>query len=156
MSAPATHISCHMFKLTYPRLFLAFVAHPLLIITLITFTIAPTLLSLRRNLTSRASTIYTALIPQSLPAIPFLDTTGAPKTNKEWLLTLLSGYVGWKTLGTLPSLMILLVLIALWKGREADGDRGWLAKGLREEKTERVQEKGVSTRSERTDLQVVG
>lgn len=52
--------------------------------------------------------------------------------------------------------MILSVLIALWKGREADGDRGWLAKRLREERTERMQEKGVSTWSERTDVQVVG
>lgn len=145
------------------RLFLAFIAHPLLIITLTTFTIAPTLLSLRDNLTSRLSTAYCALMPSSLPAIPYLnsnsndktsDSLSLPRTSRERLLTGLSVYVGWKMLGTLPSLMILLVALALWKGREADGDRGWLAKGLREEN--RVKEKGMSTRSGRTDIQVVG
>ncbi|KAF3033076.1 hypothetical protein E8E12_002355 [Didymella heteroderae] len=158
-------------------LFLAFVAHPLLIITLITFTIAPTLLSLRHNLTSRLSTAYTALVPASistlsatdlLSSIPFIgngsDDIHAPKTNRDWLLTLLSSYVGWKTLGTLPSLMMLLVLLSLWKGREAGGDRGWLAKGLRGGERQRRENAGakrctttdVSTRSGRTDVQVVG
>jgi hypothetical protein len=155
--------------LTQPRLFLAFVAHPLLIITLITFTIAPTLLSLRHNLTSRLSTAYTALVPASisdaatdlLSSIPFLGTNTAnttlPKANRDWLVTALSSYVGWKALGTLPSLMVFLVLVSLWKGREADGDRGWLAKGLREANEDvGGKGKGVATRSTRTDVQIVG
>ncbi|KAJ4404480.1 hypothetical protein N0V91_005824 [Didymella pomorum] len=150
-------------------LFLAFVAHPLLIITLITFTIAPTLLSLRHNLTSRLSTAYTALVPASisdaatdlLSSIPFLGTNTAnttlPKANRDWLVTALSSYVGWKALGTLPSLMVFLVLVSLWNGREADGDRGWLAKGLREANEDvGGKGKGVATRSTRTDVQIVG
>ncbi|KAF3033343.1 hypothetical protein E8E11_002203 [Didymella keratinophila] len=150
-------------------LFLAFIAHPLLSITLITFTIAPTLLSLRHNLTSRLSTAYTALVPVTisdfatdlLSSIPFLDSTNADdtlsKTNRDWLFTALSSYVGWKTLGTLPSLMVLLVLVSLWKGREADGDRGWLSKALREGNGDGGQTgNGVATRSTRTDVQAIG
>ena len=42
------------------------------------------------------------------------------------------------------------------KVRVADKDRGWLAnKGLRGE-AEKVEEKGVGVRSERTDVQVIG
>lgn len=147
-------------KLTQARLFLAFIAHPLLIIALITFTIAPTLLSLRHNLTSRLSTAYTALVPASitesvtdlLSSIPFTggstaDTTLARK-NRDWLFTAFSSYVGWKMLGNLPSLMVLLVVISLWKGREADGDWGRLAKSLREgNKDVGEKGKGVAIRS---------
>lgn len=65
--------------------------------------------------------------------------------------------MGWKALGTLPSLMVFLVLVSLWKGREADGDRGWLAKGLREANEDvGGKRKGVATRSTRTDVQIVG
>lgn len=156
--------------LTQPRLFVAFIVHPLLITTLITFTIAPTLLSLRQNLASRLSTAYTALVPASvsnasvtdlLSNIPLLsdsaNDTSMRKSRRDWLLTMLSSYIGWKALGALPSLVVLLVLVSLWKGREADGDRGWLAKGLREVNREGGEkEKGVATRSMRTDVQVVG
>lgn len=156
--------------LTLLRLFLAFIAHPLLIISLITFTIAPALLSLRHTLASRLSTAYTALVPASisdssvtdlLSSIPLLsnsstDTT-VQKSSRDWLLTLLSSYIGWKTLGTLPSLMVLLVVVSLWRGREEAGERRWLAKGLREGNREvREKEKDVATRSTGTDVQVVG
>ena len=96
-----------------------------------------------------------------LSSIPFPGSTTAdttlPKRNRDWLVTALSSYVGWKTLGTLPSLMVVLVLLSLWKGREADGDRGWLAKELREgHRNGGEGGKDVATRSTRTDVQVVG
>jgi hypothetical protein len=53
--------------------------------------------------------------------------------------------------------MVLLVAISLWKGREAEGDSGWLAKKLREEnKSAGEKGKGAATSSMRTDVQVVG
>jgi hypothetical protein len=96
-----------------------------------------------------------------LSSIPFFGSstadTALPKTNRDWLVTALSSYLGWKTLGTLPSLMVLLVAISLWKGREAEGDSGWLAKKLREEnKSAGEKGKGAATSSMRTDVQVVG
>ncbi|KAH6642849.1 hypothetical protein C7974DRAFT_111765 [Boeremia exigua] len=139
-------------------LFIAFVIHPLLIIGLITFTVAPPLLSLRHTISDRLSTAYIALTPSALSSAPFLDK-GLPTTGKEWLMTLLGSYVGWKTLGTVPSLMILLVFLALYSGREdADERRGWIAKGgLRGGKeVEKVTETGLGVRSERTDVQTVG
>lgn len=73
-------------------------------------------------------------------------------------MTLLGGYAGWRLLGVMPSLMILLVVASLYLGKEDEltRRRGWLAnKGLRGEKNERVRERGIGVRSERTDVQVV-
>ena len=71
-------------------------------------------------------------------------------------MALLGSYVGWKAMGTLPSLMILYVFMYRWREQGADECRGWLAsKGLRESE-EKVKERGVGLRSERTDVQVVG
>ena len=96
-------------QLTPVSLFVAFVVHPLIIIALITFTIAPTLLSLRLNIIEKMGTLYMTCIPQQLPHLPALPSLdkGLPKSNKEWLVTLLGGYAGWKILGTLPSLVVL-------------------------------------------------
>jgi hypothetical protein len=93
--------------LTSHRIFTALILHPLLVIVLITFTIAPTLLSLRHNIFSHLSTSYTSLIPQTLPSISKSLGQGLPKSNKEWIVTLLGGYTGWKVMGTMPSLVVL-------------------------------------------------
>lgn len=92
-----------------------------------------------------------------LSSVPFIGGSPAGTTvrskNRDWLVTALSSYVGWKTLGTLPSLMVLLVVVGLWKRREADGDRGWLAKGSREESKDVGEKgKGVAIRSTRADV----
>ncbi|KAF9691977.1 hypothetical protein EKO04_010051 [Ascochyta lentis] len=118
-------------------LFIAFVVHPLILTGLITFTIAPTLLSLRRNVFTKAGAAYTALAPQTFLPLAIARDGGLPKSNVEWLCALLGGYAGWKVLGTLPS----LVLLGVYVKRGIVG--GW-----------KVQEKSLGVRSRRTDVQV--
>ncbi|KAJ4987568.1 hypothetical protein SVAN01_06881 [Stagonosporopsis vannaccii] len=150
--------------------FTAFILHPLIVISLITFTIAPSLLSMRHDLGSRLSTIYTALIPASLSSNLTsgnndLFAKGRPQTGKDWLLTVLGSYVGWKTIGVAPFVVVVAVFLALRGGREEDvwggGRKRVGARGQREDGEEVEVERretgvGLRRRTGRTDLQVVG
>jgi len=123
---------------------------------------------MRRELSSRMSTVYTALIPSSLSAASLSSTSlgnhdlfakGRPQTGKDWLLTALGSYVGWKAIGVLPFVVVVGVFFALRGGRE-EGVRGGARVAGERSAVEGVEgekgETGVGLRSSRTDVQVVG
>lgn len=79
-------------------------------------------------------------------------------------MALLSGYAGWKLLGVVPCLMVMLVGLAVSGGREevvADANRGWFVnkgvkgESVREGKREEVKETGVRLRRREVGVQVV-
>ncbi|KAF3002667.1 hypothetical protein E8E13_009625 [Curvularia kusanoi] len=106
-----------------------FIIYPLLTTLLISFTLAPSLLAARETLSAHFSSntpsfSITSLIPSFRPSIPLPPLTTNDKSSplptsaKQWLTLLMSGYAGYKALGALPGLMMLLAGLAMRGGRE--------------------------------------